>query len=111
MARPMLRSLCPCPRLCPGLQSWVVGVIVGVILLLLPVPLFMLVRWRKRKNREARDLQAAEAEAARQRMHSKMMLRTGSKSFSLKPGGSAADIMVRRVVAWCGWGGWGWGGG
>lgn len=78
-----------------GTQSWVVGVIVGVILLLLPVPLFMLVRWRKRKNREARDLQAAEAEAARQRMHSKMMLRTGSKSFSLKPGGSAADIMVR----------------
>jgi hypothetical protein len=33
-------------------------------------------------------------------MHSKMMLRTGSKSFSLKPGGSAADIMVRRGVDW-----------
>ncbi len=40
--------------------------------------------------------QAAEAEAARQRMQSRIM-RPGSKSFSLKPGGSSADIMVSGV--------------
>jgi hypothetical protein len=74
-------------------QSWVIGVVVGAVLLILPGPLFLLVRWRKRKNREAREVQAAEAEAARQRMHSKMM-RPGSKSFTIRPG-SSADIMVR----------------
>lgn len=77
-----------------GLATWVIALIVGVVLLLLPVPTYMLVRWKRRKNREARELQAAEAEAARQRMQSKFM-RPGSKSFSLKPGGSSADIMVR----------------
>lgn len=78
-----------------GVQVWVIALIVGVVLLVLPVPTFLLVRWRKRKNREARELQAAETEAARHRMQSKM-LRPGSKSFSLKPGGSSGnDLMVR----------------
>lgn len=45
------------------------------------------------KNKEAAAIQAAEAEAARQRMQLRIM-RPGSKS-SLKPGGSSADIMVR----------------
>lgn len=76
-----------------GLQGWVIGVIVGAVLLLLPGPLFLLVRWRKRKNKEAAAIAEAEAEAARQRMQSRVM-RPGSKSFALKPGGSAADIMV-----------------
>lgn len=60
---------------------------------IVPGPLFLLVRWRKRKNKEAAAIAEAEAEAARQRMQSRVM-RPGSKSFSLKPGGSAADIMV-----------------
>lgn len=71
--------------------------VVGVVLLVVPVPAYLLVRWHKRKTKEAAALQAAEAEAARQRMQSRMM-RPGSKSFSLKPGasgGSTADIMVR----------------
>ncbi|KAL4441798.1 hypothetical protein ABPG77_003714 [Micractinium sp. CCAP 211/92] len=75
------------------LPGWAIGVIVGAILLIVPGPLFLLVRWRKRKNKEAAAIAEAEAEAARQRMQSRVM-RPGSKSFSLKPGGSAADIMV-----------------
>ncbi|PSC73169.1 hypothetical protein C2E20_3679 [Micractinium conductrix] len=75
------------------MDSWVIGVIVGVILLALPVPLFFLFRWRRRRSKEAAAVAEAEAEAARQRMQSRMM-RPGSKSFSLKPGGSSADIMV-----------------
>lgn len=137
-----------------------IAVIVAVVLLIIPAPLFFIVRWRKRKNKEAQAmqvggrsmngtmngwmdgcccpappptaasraarqhsrsplrtctrtaltppyptpplLQAAEAEAARLRMQSRIM-RPGSKSFSLKQGGSSgsADIMVR----------WGGGGG
>lgn len=65
---------------------------------LLPGPLFLLVRWRKRKNKEAAAIAEAEAEAARQRMQSRVM-RPGSKSFALKPGGSAADIMVSPAPA------------
>ncbi|KAL4434018.1 hypothetical protein ABPG75_000459 [Micractinium tetrahymenae] len=76
-----------------GLHGWVIGVIVGAVLLVIPGPLFLLVRWRKRKNKEAAAIAEAEAEAARQRMQSRVM-RPGSKSFMLKPGGSAADIMV-----------------
>ncbi|KAI3434738.1 hypothetical protein D9Q98_002798 [Chlorella vulgaris] len=74
-------------------ESWVIGVIVGCILLILPIPLFFLIRWRKRKNREGREIAAAEAEALRQRTQSKFM-RPGSKSFTLRSGPSA-DIMVR----------------
>jgi hypothetical protein len=48
---------------CFPVQPWVVGVIVGSILLLLPVPLFFLIRWRKRKNKEARDLQVRSCTA------------------------------------------------
>jgi hypothetical protein len=76
-------------------KAWIIAVIVGVVLIVVPVPAYLLVRWRKRKNKEAAAIQAAEAEAARQRMQSRIM-RPGSKSFSLKPGGgSSADIMVR----------------
>lgn len=71
----------------------------GCILLILPIPLFFLIRWRKRKNREGREIAAAEAEALRQRTQSKFM-RPGSKSFTLRSGPSA-DIMVGAVLPLC----------
>ena len=41
----------------PPLQAWIIAVIVGVILIVVPVPAYLLVRWRKRKNKEAAAIQ------------------------------------------------------
>lgn len=76
-----------------GFKAWIIAVIVGGILLIVPIPAFFIIRWRKRRNKEESAVQAAETEAARLRMQSRVV-RPGSKSFSLKPGGSSADIMV-----------------
>ena len=79
------------------MQGWLIGVIVGVVLLLVPVPAYLLLRRRKRKHKEAIAMQAAEATALREKMQNRMN-RNGSKSFSLKPvngtEGATAHIMV-----------------
>ena len=93
-------------------QGWLIGVIVGVVLLLVPIPAYLLLRRRKRKHKEAIAMQAAEATAAREKMQSRMA-RNGSKSFSLKPvngtEGATAHIMVRSAGGMSGGGDVVWG--
>ena len=64
-----------------SLPGWIIGAIVGGILILIPIPAYLLYRRSKRKHLEALAKQQAEAAAARQRMQSRIIKSTG-KSFS-----------------------------
>lgn len=76
-----------------SLPTWAIGVIVGVILILLPIPLYILYRRRRKSHISALEKQQAEAAAARQRMQSRI-LKTGGKMFSKgrSPYGSAYNV-------------------
>jgi hypothetical protein len=64
-----------------SLPGWIIGAIVGGIIILIPIPAYLLYRRSKRKHIEALAKQQAEAAAARQRMQSRIVKSTG-KSFS-----------------------------
>lgn len=64
-----------------SLPTWAIGVIVGGVLILLPIPLYILYRRRRKSHLSALAKQQAEAAAARQRMQSRI-LKTGSKTFT-----------------------------
>ncbi len=64
-----------------SLPGWIIGAIVGGIIILIPIPAYLLYRRSKRKHLEALAKQQAEAAAARQRMQSRIIKSTG-KSFS-----------------------------
>jgi len=64
-----------------SLPGWIIGAIVGGIIILIPIPAYLLYRRSKRKHIEALAKQQAEAAAARQRMQSRIIKSTG-KSFS-----------------------------
>jgi hypothetical protein len=68
-----------------SLPGWIIGAIVGGIIILIPIPAYLLYRRSKRKHIEALAKQQAEAAAARQRMQSRIIKSTG-KSFSQGPG-------------------------
>ena len=64
-----------------SLPGWIIGAIIGGIVILIPIPAYLLYRRSKRKHIEALAKQQAEAAAARQRMQSRIIKSTG-KSFS-----------------------------
>jgi hypothetical protein len=64
-----------------SLPGWIIGAIVGGIIILIPIPAYLFYRRSKRKHLEALAKQQAEAAAARQRMQSRIIKSTG-KSFS-----------------------------
>jgi hypothetical protein len=64
-----------------SLPGWIIGAIIGGIVVLIPIPAYLLYRRSKRKHLEALAKQQAEAAAARQRMQSRIIKSTG-KSFS-----------------------------
>ena len=64
-----------------SLPGWIIGAIVGGIIILIPIPAYLLYRRSRRKHIEALAKQQAEAAAARQRMQSRIIKSTG-KSFS-----------------------------
>lgn len=69
-----------------SLPGWIIGAIVGGIIILLPIPGYLLYRRSKKKHIEALEKQQAEAAAARQRMQSRIIRSTGGKSFSYQTG-------------------------
>ena len=69
-----------------SLPGWIIGAIVGGIVILIPIPAYLLYRRSKRKHIEALAKQQAEAAAARQRMQSRIIKSTGGKSFSYQTG-------------------------
>jgi hypothetical protein len=69
-----------------SLPGWIIGAIVGGIIILIPIPGYLLYRRSKRKHIEALAKQQAEAAAARQRMQSRIIKSTGGKSFSYQTG-------------------------
>lgn len=64
-----------------SLPGWIIGTIVGAILVLMPIPAYILYKRHKRKHLEALEKQQAEAAAARQRMQSRI-IKSGGKSFT-----------------------------
>ena len=64
------------------LPGWIIGAIVGGILILIPIPAYILYKRNKRKHLEALTRQQAEAAAARQRMQSRIIKAGGHASFS-----------------------------
>lgn len=76
-----------------SIPVWGIAAVVAVVLIILPVPIYCLVKWRKRKHREAVERQADETAAARARMQSRIIKPSG-KSFTVKPGENH-HIMVR----------------
>jgi len=64
------------------LPGWIIGAIVGGILILIPIPAYILYKRNKRKHLEALTRQQAEAAAARQRMQSRIIEAGGHASFS-----------------------------
>ena len=69
-----------------SLPGWIIGAIIGGIVVLIPIPAYLLYRRSKRKHIEALAKQQAEAAAARQRMQSRIIKSTGGKSFSYQTG-------------------------
>lgn len=93
-----------------SLPGWIIGTIVGAILVLMPIPAYLLYKRRKRKHLEAVEKQQAEAAAARQRMQSRI-IKSGGKSFSGRPSGAgndpygdAHDILVQSGAVGYGYG-------
>lgn len=76
-----------------SIPVWGIAAVVAVVLIILPVPIYCLVKWKKRKHKEAVERQADEAAAARARMQSRIIKPSG-KSFTVKPGENH-HIMVR----------------
>lgn len=64
-----------------SLPGWIIGCIVGAILVVMPIPAYVLYKRHKRKHLETVEKQQAEAAAARQRMQSRI-IKSGGKSFS-----------------------------
>eukprot|EP00890_Picochlorum_soloecismus_P002711 jgi/Picsp_1/3440/NSC_06278-R1_expressed protein [Chlorella variabilis] len=64
------------------LPGWIIGAIVGGILILIPIPAYILYKRNKRKHLEALTRQQAEAAAARQRMQSRIIKAGGHASFT-----------------------------
>jgi hypothetical protein len=80
-----------------SLPGWIIGCIVGAVLVILPIPAYMMYKRHKRKHVEAVEKQQAEAAAARQRMQTRIIKASG-KSFSAQGGPGAAsehDILAR----------------
>lgn len=79
-----------------SLPGWIIGCIVGAILVLLPVPAYIMYKRHKKKHLEAVEKQQAEAAAARQRMQSRIIKASG-KSFTgaAKNGLTEHDILAR----------------
>lgn len=69
-----------------SLPGWIIGAIVGGIVILIPIPAYLLYKRSKKKHIEALAKQQAEAAAARQRMQSRIIKSTGGKSFSYQEG-------------------------
>ena len=64
-----------------SLPGWIIGCIVGAILVVMPIPAYIMYKRHKRKHLETVEKQQAEAAAARQRMQSRI-IKSGGKSFS-----------------------------
>lgn len=64
-----------------SLPGWIIGCIVGAVLVVMPIPTYILYKRHKRKHLETVEKQQAEAAAARQRMQSRI-IKSGGKSFS-----------------------------
>ena len=68
-----------------SLPGWIIGCIVGAVLVLLPIPAYILYKRHKKKHLEAVERQQAEAAAARQRMQTRIIKASG-KSFTGREG-------------------------
>ncbi|KAI8101442.1 hypothetical protein M9435_001548 [Picochlorum sp. BPE23] len=75
-----------------SLPGWIIGAIVGGIIILIPIPAYLLYKRSKRKHIEALAKQQAEAAAARQRMQSRIIKSTGGKSFSYQEGDNLSGL-------------------
>ena len=65
-----------------SMPGWIIGAIVGGIIVLIPIPAYLLYKRSKRKHLEALAKHQAEAAAARQRMQSRIIKTGGAKSFT-----------------------------
>jgi hypothetical protein len=72
-----------------SVPGWAIGVLIGCILVLAPVPCYLCYRRQQRKHVEAVEKQQAEAAATRQRMQSRV-IGSGSKAFAARGAGSGA---------------------
>lgn len=75
-----------------SLPGWIIGIIVGSILVVLPIPIYLIHKRRRRRHIEALEKQAAEAAAARQRMQSRV-IKSGGKSFLQHSGGTSLGVL------------------
>lgn len=75
-----------------SLPGWIIGTIVGAILILMPIPIYLIYKRRRRQHLEALEKQAAEAAAARQRMQSRV-IKSGGKSFLQHAGGTSMGVL------------------
>lgn len=76
-----------------SLPVWGIAAIIAAVLIILPVPVYCVIKHRKRKHREALERQAEESAAARARMQSRI-IKPGGKSMTMRPG-DTHNIMVR----------------
>jgi hypothetical protein len=92
-----------------SVPGWIVGCIVGAILVLLPVPAYIMYKRHKRKHLEAVEKQQAEAAAARQRMQSRIIKASGKSFTNAARNGSEHDILARTgsMASYGGYGGTG----
>ena len=78
-----------------SLPGWIIGCIVGAILVLMPVPAYIMYKRHKRKHLETVEKQQAEAAAARQRMQSRIIKASGKSFTGAARNGSEHDILAR----------------
>jgi hypothetical protein len=92
-----------------SLPGWIIGCIVGAVLVLLPVPAYIMYKRHKRKHLEAVEKQQAEAAAARQRMQSRIIKASGKSFTGAARNGSEHDILARTgsMASYGGYGAYG----
>ncbi|KAG7674421.1 hypothetical protein Ndes2437B_g00684 [Nannochloris sp. 'desiccata'] len=78
-----------------SVPGWIIGCIVGAILVLMPVPAYIMYKRHKRKHLEAVEKQQAEAAASRQRMQSRIIKASGKSFTGAARTGSEHDILAR----------------
>ncbi len=82
-----------------SLPGWIIGAIVGGIIILIPIPAYLMYKRSKRKHIEALAKQQAEAAAARQRMQSRIIKSTGGKSFSYQEGDNLSGLESGQEIS------------
>jgi hypothetical protein len=78
-----------------SMPGWIIGCIVGAVLVLMPVPAYIMYKRHKRKHLEAVEKQQAEAAAARQRMQSRIIKASGKSFTGAARNGPEHDILAR----------------